>query len=312
MIDWEPLGRIIKAKGQRWWMNQYTGATFAEPLAGASHGDIYNVYVTSRDKDNQSQIGIFKLDLSQPLQPLEIAENPVIVIGSTPSFNSSGNAYPWIVTGPSGDLLFFVGWKKVNHQPFMNQIGLAVPSNGNPKSRHFSCNSTPIFPESGSNKFGTGSCCVLNDDGVYKMWFTDFLGWQKDNKTAKIQPRYHIKYATSHDSLNWKVSPEVAIDFSNANEYAICRPSVILLEGIYHMWFCARGKGYNIYHATSLDGLRWSRDQDPIHSLSCGQLWADQEQCYPFVFKHDEVLYMLYGGNNFGCDGLGIARGLLT
>jgi hypothetical protein len=36
--------------------------------------------------------------------------------------------------------------------------------------------------------------------------------------------------------------------------------------------------------------------------------WDSEMVCYPYVFKHNDNIYMLYNGNRYGLSGFGIAR----
>ena len=48
---------------------------------------------------------------------------------------------------------------------------------------------------------------------------------EKENDNAKPKHYYTVKYAESHDGINWVTSDRLCIDFE-AEEYAIARPIV--------------------------------------------------------------------------------------
>ena len=60
--------------------------------------------------------------------------------------------------------------------------------------------------------------------GGWRMWYLSGLAWERDG--AGLRHRYHIKYAASADGIHWQRDGTVCIDFRDASEYAISRPSV--------------------------------------------------------------------------------------
>ncbi len=77
--------------------------------------------------------------------------------------------------------------------------------------------------------------------------------------------------------------------------------SVIFYEDEYHMWYCggdflANGGFFRIGHATSNDGIAWTRDLLPV--LDTGSLgeWDDKSVWNPSVLLKDGVFHMWYSG----------------
>jgi len=88
-----------------------------------------------------------------------------------------------------------------------------------------------------------------------------------------MEPCYHIKYAESNDGINWARQGQVAIDYRDEVEGGISRPSVLIEDGIYKMWFSARAitdyrenreRSYRIYYAESTDGIHWTRKDKEV------------------------------------------------
>ena len=126
-------------------------------------------------------------------------------------------------------------------------------------------------------------------------------------RDGKPEHRYHIKYAESLDGLNWKRNALVAIDFSNEQEYAISRPTVIEDTDRWRMWYSFRGQSYRIGYAESADGRQWKR-LDYLVGIDVSVTGWDSEMIeYPFVFDHAGQRYMLYNGNGYGKTGFGLA-----
>ena len=78
-------------------------------------------------------------------------------------------------------------------------------------------------------------------------------------KKNNLNYKYVNKLAKSSDLINWKVEPGTSINFKSKEENAISKPSIIFKNGKYYMWYCYRGKNYNIGYAISKDGTKWVR-----------------------------------------------------
>jgi predicted GH43/DUF377 family glycosyl hydrolase len=81
----------------------------------------------------------------------------------------------------------------------------------------------------------------------------------------------------SNNGLNWTLSPSTPVfsaDRSSAGTWdhqAVETPSVVVFNGVYHMFYTSYpvtftdASSYKIGHATSLDGINWTRDvNNPI------------------------------------------------
>ena len=74
------------------------------------------------------------------------------------------------------------------------------------------------------------------------------------------------------------------------------------------MWYVYRGEQYRIGYAHSKDGINWER-RDDLSGIDVSESgWDGIAISYPHVIEHNGYLYMLYCGNDYGRDGLGIAR----
>ena len=75
------------------------------------------------------------------------------------------------------------------------------------------------------------------------------------------------------------------------------------------MWFSYReggGDKYKIGYALSIDGRNWTNFlEQGLSTSSVG--WDSEMVCYPYVFKHNDEIYMLYNGNDYGKEGFGLA-----
>jgi predicted GH43/DUF377 family glycosyl hydrolase len=97
----------------------------------------------------------------------------------------------------------------------------------------------------------------------------------------------------------------------------VATPQVLYEEGVFKMWYNAKGFGdgtsvgdYRIGYAESLDGIQWERSPTlPVLGAS-GRGWDSQMVEYPEVLKLDDRYYLYYCGNEYGS--IGYAEGRST
>lgn len=298
--SWEKLGRIVAPDPNIDWMATWTGPACALQKGASS---LYTVHMAGRDRKNRSQIGTIEIDLTALPKPLSISEQPCLSFGELGAFDENGVSYPWIVKSGDRLHLYYNGWMPSVLTPFQIHLGLAVSDKDGGFSR---VSRAPILERTDEDHLSIGSAGVMLEDDLWKMWYTSFVRWGTASTDRKHY--YNIKYAQSEDGIHWKRENKVCIDFSSADEFAICRPSVIKHAGKYHMWYSYRGDQYRIGYSVSDDGISWKR-RDGLAKIDVSNAgWDSEAICYSFVFRHENDLFMLYCGNEYGKDGMGIAR----
>lgn len=157
------------------------------------------------------------------------------------------------------------------------------------------------------------SGAAILKDGVIHMFYISGIKWVKIGH--KLEHTYSIKHATSNDGVNWELLPHYAIFPQNRFE-AIAAPTVIEINKIYHMWFSYRGSddfrdgknSYKIGYAFSTDLYKWLREDKLAGIEKSKEGWDSTMICYPYVFKQKDEYFMIYNGNSFGKESLGIAK----
>ena len=291
---------MLEPDPTREWVATYAGPSFAQPRPDHT---VLDVYVTGRDTQNRSRIGVITLDPLRQIEPLDVGEKPVFDLGVLGAFDENGVSYPWIVNVGETEYMYYVGWMPTVLTPFQNHVGLAVKQREGTWRR---VSRAPILERTDEEFLSIGSVSVLREPDVWRMWYTCFRQWGQ----APGDPKhvYVIKYAESTDGVTWRRPNIVCIDARTPGEYSIGRPSVLHQDGVYHMWFSYRGEAYRIGYAWSPDGREWCRCDD-VAGLGPGvEQWEREAVCYGHVFRWRGALYMLYCGNRYGRDGLGLAR----
>ena len=142
------------------------------------------------------------------------------------------------------------------------------------------------------------------------MWYITGLGWQPELNGVQ-KHFYTITYAESDNGIDWKPSGKICIPFKSDREYAIARPMVLKRGTIYQMWYSYREtkecNTYQIGYAESTNGIEWQRKDDEAGITTSDTGWDSEMICYPFVFEHNNNMYMVYNGNGYGKTGFGIA-----
>jgi len=297
-LQWKKLGRILTPQQDVSWLSTYAGPSFAKQV----NGSVFDLFVTGRDHLNRSQIGKVRVDLKFPEKIISISPEPIFSFGDPGAFDENGVSYPYLIEDGKTIYMYYVGWMPTVLTPFQNHIGLARQNDDGTFRR---VSRAPILDRTDSDYLSMGSSCVLKDQDKFRMWYTSFLRW---GKPGEHKHYYVIKYAESDDAIHWQRENHICIDILYDWEFSICRPTVLKTEKGYHMWFSSRGEHYRIGYAYSNDGLNWTRRDDLAGIGSSASGWDSKAQAYPHVFEYEGSLFMIYNGNDYGREGLGLAR----
>ena len=158
---------------------------------------------------------------------------------------------------------------------------------------------TTAFAQNAWDAKVTGTPSVLFINGKYHMWYAG----------NDPEPVGSIGYASSLDGINWtkyEGNPVLVAEPTDGwNEKTVYEPNVIFVDSLFHMWYTSSndpllpGPCY-IHHATSADGLNWSKDIDHNPGLSPGPgsswdyKWVDSH-C---IIRVDTIYHMWYAGCN--------------
>jgi len=296
-MKWRKLGLIFCPSGETTWMQSHA----AVPIAESIGDNLFKIYFSSRDKDNRSYTGSIITEIDRPNRILDIPIEPVLSPGELGAFDDSGSMATWLTEYQGYRFLYYIGWNLGVTVPFRNSIGLATSGENSKFSR---CSNRPIMDRSMKEPHFCASCCVLQGEEFWRMWYLSCTGWRV--RKGNPEHKYHIKYAESIDGINWNRDGLIAIDFANDQEYAISRPSVIH-DGTWKMWYSYRGQSYRIGYAESDNGRQWKRLDNKVGIDVSVTGWDSEMIEYPYVFDHHGQRYMLYNGNGYGKSGFGLA-----
>ncbi|MCA9139314.1 MAG: hypothetical protein KDB00_21215 [Planctomycetales bacterium] len=248
---------------------------------------------------------------------LAVSEHPVIALGEKGCFDEHG-IFPFNVLRVGGSVYAYTcGWSRRLAVSVETGIGLAISNDG---GTTFSRNGDgPILSATLHEPCLVGDGFVQRFDNEFQMWYIFGHPWRHYRGQSEPDRIYKIAHATSTDGIVWKkTGGEQLIADAIGDDECQALPTVIDEGNRYHMYFCYRyasdfrsnpDRGYRIGYAFSDDMKHWTRDdtQVGISRDDHPDSWDSQMMCYPHVFRHDQNLFLLYNGNQFGRHGFGIA-----
>lgn len=298
-MKWIKRGQIFVPNNQYSWVKTHAML----PVADHIKDDLFRVYFSGRDELNISRTGYIVIDIKNPSNILELSNSPIIDIGKLGSYDDNGISPTCIVTHENKKYFYIMGWNKGSKVRAAEVSGLAISTNNGKTFERYS--NSPVIDRTDTEPYTIlVISCIIIENGIWRMWYDSADYWINEDL-----PRYNIKYAESTDGIHWKRDGIVSVDYKCADETRVSRASIIKDDGIYKMWYCyAMGSGgYNMGYSESVDGYQFSRMDDKVGIELSMTGWDSEMICYPNVFKHKDITYMLYCGNGYGKTGFGLA-----
>ena len=137
---------------------------------------------------------------------------------------------------------------------------------------------------------------VLIIGSTYRMWYTGIDG-----------SNGRIGHATSPDGINWTKYPIPVLNLGDPgswDDFMVCLPTVVYDGAIYHMWYCGLDAippagNENIGHATSPDGINWTKDSlNPVLTTGVSGSWDAVKIETGFASKEGSTFHLWYNGGD--------------
>ncbi|MFT4801199.1 MAG: putative GH43/DUF377 family glycosyl hydrolase [Flavobacteriaceae bacterium] len=297
-MKWRKLGQIFEVNQDHPQLISHA----SNPLALYLKNNIFRVFFSARNIENKSSVSYVDIDLEK-LKVTKTTEKPLIEYGNENSFFSHGISIGNIYESPTKKkYILFMGWQIHGKEHWRGDIGRLELS----KNKILKVNpNKPFMGIDEEDRISLSYPFVIFHERKYKMWYGSTIDWSSENGEMV----HVIKYATSEDAINWK-KHGLAIPYEIGVAQAFSRPSVIIDNNGYHMWFSYRdgtGEKYRIGYSHSNDGINWKNKLDKVGIDVSNSGWDSEMICYPFVFNYKDRRYMLYNGNNYGATGFGLA-----
>ncbi|MEJ7786030.1 MAG: hypothetical protein WKF96_14590 [Solirubrobacteraceae bacterium] len=264
------------------------------------------MYFSALDAQKYGRTGLVELDLDDSLRVIAESEGPVLDIGLPGIFDDCGaNAFSVLSAGTT-TFLYYQGWQRAERVPHLIFTGLAIDAGEGMGFQKYS--RTPILDRREDDPYLRGAPFVVRQGDLFRMWYVSCSRWVED--VHGLNYRVGIRHAVSDDGVTWSADPGPCVTPVAPHEYAVGRPSVLVVKGTYHMWYSIRSfdRPYRIGHAVSPDGLSWTRVDAEMGIDRSAHGWDSKMVCYPNVVRIDDRLLMLYNGNQHGATGFGYAE----
>jgi hypothetical protein len=237
----------------------------------------------------------------------------VLSAGPSDSFDAGGVNGPEVVALTDRHLrMYYVGYHPTWREGAMpvHQLGVAESEDGGYTWRRLS--HLPAIargPKGTYDGFSASSCSVLRVGSEWWMWYGGI---------AQVPYLASICLAKSLDGIHWtKFEGNPVLRFNpyyRSDALVVARPQVILDNGVFRMWYSAKGLNdsgspgeYRICYAESLDGIEWERfGGNPVLRPS-GTGWDQKMVEYAEVLRDSQGDHMWFCGDGYGS--LGYAKG---
>jgi hypothetical protein len=317
MMKWKKLGKIFDPSKYKL---PNDCLQFAQSPQALVFDDFVRIYFSTRavDRSNGKYLShIAFVDMRMNLRDvIRMSDKTVIPLGGIGCFDEHG-IFPMNVLRHDNVIYGYTcGWNRRVSVSVETAIGLAISNDNGLTFQRIG--DGPVLAASLHEPCLVGDCFVKIIDGLFHMWYIFGTGWKRFSADVPPDRTYKIGHAVSNEGINWVKEEEARQIIANrlGVDESQALPTVIKIDGKYHMFFCYRqsfdfrknkDRGYRIGHAYSDDLINWTRDDDhPLLDVTPGE-WDSDMLCYPNVFKCDGEVYLLYNGNEFGRYGFGLA-----
>ena len=298
-FPWQKKGLLFVPTGD------YTHGS--HPCAIHVRDDLYVIAFTRRDARKRSNVFLSYATVSGGQITLQGTPKLALLPGDPCCFDCDGAISVCLVEHKATFYLYYVGWQILPEGLWICDTGRAIldPDQLTLKREFLG----PVLGRDKANPLFAAATAFHVSGELWQTWYNSGIRWEK---TADGWKHYYgIHYAQSQDGVDWKCDPEMCLPFADEYEYAFGRPTVVRIDETYFMWYAHRATKtidtYRIGFAYSADGRKWER-QDHLSGIDVSPSGWDSEMiCYPCVFEHQGLMYMLYNGNGYGNSGFGYA-----
>ncbi|HEY1037796.1 MAG TPA: hypothetical protein VGF30_00245 [Bacteroidia bacterium] len=267
--------------------------------------DLYRVYFTSRDKDNKTYVGYFDWSPEKPMEIIDRTLTPVLEPGELGCFDSFGVQATSVIRHNNDVYMYYLGWVIGQPAPlFYTAIGLAISKDNGKTFKKYS--KAPIMERSAFDPWMVSGGTVLKQGNDWTMYYISGISFGfKDGQAESI---YDVKLATSADGINWKRDGITPFPLGRG-ETNISRISFVNEQGTLKAWFPVKrnGLGYRCGYAESTNGIQFERMDEKAGITVSEDGWDNYSIDKMDVIRYKNSLYMMYNGNAFGKDGIGLA-----
>lgn len=304
------LGRVFTSDNQFDWMSSHAQVPRAVDI-----GSKLRVYFATREKPDYlgrfiSRVGYVDVDKANPTHVLEVSSAPALDVGQRNEFDEFG-VMPGDIKQVGDELrMLYTGWARPPGAPYETWIGEARSDLRGEVFERVS--STPVLGPTLEEPILCNGAFTIRVGQEEHMFYSSALRWVEH--AGRQESHYVVMHASRTDKDDWSRDAVACIPRLHDME---CQnaPTVVLRNGLFHMFFCHRHavdfrnaqRGYKLGYAWSEDLKRWHRDDVAVALRGNCDEWENEMQCYPGLVDTEGSLFMFYCGNTFGKAGFGVA-----
>jgi len=276
-------------------------------------GSYFRLYFSTRifDLENLPVSKVFFIDLLKDFSAiLGKAKEVKIQSGILGGFDQHG-IFPFHPYRINSKIIMALssGWKRMQNVDIDMSMGQAVSIDG----EHFARNGYgPIIAAAPDEPFLVGDPFVFCEEESYQLFYIFGTEWTKG--LNQPERTYKIGSMNSKDGISFDRNQNgiQIIPDSIPNE-AQAMPTVVRINKNLHMFYCYRNSfdfrdggqnSYRLGHAVSKDSKNWKIDHSVLPDIY--PQWSESMQCYPHCIVFEGKVWILYNGNNFGKNGIGL------
>jgi hypothetical protein len=254
------------------------------------------------DNKGISRIGYIDIDINKPNNIIRVSDKPYLDIGRPGTFDDNGVLPSCILNSDGKYYLYYCGFQLVDKIRYLIFSSIAI--NGVRVSE------SPAFNRDRNSIFVKSAPFVILGKDRYMMDYYYISSNEIIDINGKLTPKYNIRKANMLSPDYPDDESVLSINFKDDSEFGIGKPCAIEYKDKTHLFYCTRSinKGYSLGYAISGNYGHFTRHDDEIEKSISRDNFDSEEQAFPYVIKIGLEYYMFYNGNNFGKDGIGIAR----
>lgn len=267
------------------------------------------IFVTMCDAQNVGRIGYVDVDPVEPTNIIDYSREPLLDIGEDGSFSDNGVLTASLLRTDGKLYMYYSAYQACVKVPYLIFSGVAVSTdNGNSFTN---LTRAPILDRVEGEIFTRSAPIVLQEGGLFRIWYTSDAraGWV--NAGGKARPCYDLKHIQATSPVEWpRVQGRTCIPVQGADEHGIAKGTIWKEDGLYKIIYSIRtlSKGYRLGYAESSDGIDFVRKDDLVGINVSDSGWDSEMIAFPERFSYCGRTYLFYCGNHYGMDGMGYAE----
>ncbi len=299
MINWNKSNCIFKANGQFPFMKSHTAMCIPYHL----HDSIFRIYFSTRGERYNPQVGYIEIDINNTSQILNISENPVLENGPESHFDYNG-LYSGCVVKRNNELwMYYSGRINLENDMYQVSAGLAISKDNGLSFEKYS--PSPVHQRNIHDPWLVSTPFVMPYNNGWRMYYLSGRRIERYSNTD-YKSFYDIRSAFSNDGIEWKSENKIHIPI-NDKISNVAAPNIIRISDKYYFMtysYVEENNGYQLGAAYSENLNDWTICNSIFDSVK-KENW-DKTRAYPCSFLYEDKIYVVYGADNFGKEGIGL------